>query len=180
MTDEDKDYYKDKLLAMYWGAVVMFAIIVCFVKACHKTTEPTELIRTDTLIVERWDTVKIVEPHEIVRYVVRSDTIRSVGISDEPLEPQIDIIDDSTVVVPIESITYKDSTDNAQYTAFLSGYRAALDSIIIDCKNTETVITNTIEIKPRRFGVGLQLGVGVSPQGVAAPYLGVGVHYRLW
>ena len=174
MTDEDKDYYKDKLLAMYWGAVVMLAIIICFVKACHKTTEPTELIRTDTLIVERWDTVKIVEPHEVVRYVQRYDTIR---LTDEPM---IVINIDSTAIIPIEQAVYSDSTENAQYTAYVSGFRAELDSIQINCKNTETIITNTIEIKPRRFGVGLQLGVGVSPQGVAAPYVGVGVHYRLW
>lgn len=132
---------------------------------------------TDTLIVERWDTVRIVEPTEIVRYVTRHDTIK---LFDNSEQLKLTIIDDSTVVIPIESITYKDSTESAQYTAFLSGYRATLDSIIINCKNTERIITNTIEIKPRRFGVGLQLGVGVSPQGVAAPYVGVGVQYRLW
>jgi hypothetical protein len=87
---------------------------------------------------------------------------------------------DSTAIIPIEQAVYQDSTDNAQYTAYVSGFRAELDSIQINCKNTETIITNTIETKPRRFGVGIQLGVGVSPQGVAAPYVGVGVQYRLW
>ncbi|MBO7593951.1 MAG: hypothetical protein J6T12_03195 [Salinivirgaceae bacterium] len=135
--------------------------------------ENTKMV-TDTLIVEHWDTVKIVEPHEVVRYVQRYDTIRLTD------EPRIVITIDSTAIVPIEQAVYSDSTENAQYTAYVSGFRAELDSIQINCKNTETVITNTIEIKPRRFGVGLQLGVGVSPQGVAAPYFGVGVHYRLW
>lgn len=128
----------------------------------------------DTLIVERWDTVTIEKPTEVVRYVQRYDTIRLTD------EPRIVITIDSTAVIPIEQAVYSDSTESARYTAYVSGFRAALDSININCKNTETIITNTIEIKPRRFGVGLQLGVGVSPQGVAAPYLGVGVHYRLW
>jgi hypothetical protein len=155
-------------------------LILCFFggykMAENHFREHTEMV-TDTLIVERWDTVRIIEPTEIVRYVTRHDTIKLFD-NLEPLKPTI--IDDSTVVIPIESITYKDSTENAQYTAYISGFRAELDSININCKNTETVITNTIEIKPRRFGVGIQLGIGVSPQGVAAPYFGIGVQYRLW
>ena len=158
--------------------LALIAFLFGIYKGSREIRERTETV-TDTVVVERWDTVKIVEPHEVVRYVVRFDTIRSVGNSDEPLEPQIDILDDSTAIVPIEQVVYQDSTENAQYTAYVSGFRAALDSIDINCKNIETVITNTIEIK-RRFGVGLQLGVGVSPQGLATPYLGVGVHYRLW
>lgn len=135
--------------------------------------ENTKVV-TDTLIVERWDTLIVEKPTEIVRYVQRYDTIRLTD------EPRIVITIDSTAIIPIEQAVYSDSTENAQYTAYISGFRAALDSININCKNIETVITNIIEIKPRRFGVGLQLGVGVSPQGVAAPYFGVGVHYRLW
>ena len=133
-----------------------------------------ELVRTDTLIGERWDTVTIEKPTEVVRYVQRYDTIRLTD------EPRIVITLDSTAIIPIEQAVYQDSTENAQYTAYVSGFRAALDSININCRNTETIITNTIETKPRRFGIGLQLGIGVSAQGVAAPYLGVGVQYKLW
>lgn len=162
-----------RLLLLVGLAIALFAYIGGYKMAKNHFRENTKLV-TDTLIVERWDTVKIFEPHEVVRYVQRYDTIRLTD------EPRIVITIDSTAIIPIEQAVYQDSTDNAQYTAYVSGFRAELDSININCKNTETIITNTIEIKPRRFGVGLQLGVGVSPQGVAAPYLGVGVHYRLW
>ena len=162
-----------RLLLLIGLAIALFAYLGGYKVATNHFREHTKLV-TDTLIVEHWDTVKIVEPTEVVRYVQRYDTIR---LTDEPL---IVINIDSTAIIPIEQAVYQDSTENAQYTAYVSGFRAELDSILINCKSTETVITNTIEIKPRRFGVGLQLGVGVSPQGVAAPYLGVGVYYRLW
>lgn len=135
---------------------------------------------SDTVVVKCWDTVIIEKPTEVTRYVVRYDTVGSVGNPDEPLKPQIDILDDSTAIVPIEQVVYSDSTENARYTAYVSGFRPALDSIQFDCRNIETVITNTVEKKQRKFGVGLQLGVGVSSKGIVAPYVGVGVHYNLW
>lgn len=160
-----------RLLLLVGLAIALFAYLGGYKMAKNHFRENTKVV-TDTLIVERWDTVKIVEPHEVVRYVQRYDTIRLTD------EPRIVITIDSTAIIPIEQAVYSDSTESAQYTAYVSGFRAELDSININCKNTETIITNTTEIK--RFGVGLQLGVGVSPQGVAAPYLGVGVYYRLW
>lgn len=162
-----------RLLLLIGLAIALFAYLGGYKVATNHFREHTKLV-TDTLIVEHWDTVKIVEPTEVVRYVQRYDTIRLTD------EPRIVITIDSTAIIPIEQAVYQDSTESAQYTAYVSGFRAELDSIQINCKNTETIITNTIEIKPRRFGVGLQLGIGVSPQGVAAPYVGVGVQYRLW
>lgn len=162
-----------RLLLLVGLAIALFAYLGGYKVATNHFRENTKVV-TDTLIVERWDTVTIEKPHEVVRYVQRYDTIR---LTDEPL---IVVNIDSTAIIPIEQAVYSDSTENAQYTAYVSGFRAELDSIQINCKNTERIITNTIEIKPRRFGVGLQLGVGVSPQGVAAPYVGVGVQYRLW
>lgn len=165
---------EDKRVYLYFAVFFAVAAFVFGYRLSSTHTEPTEIVRTDTLIVERWDTVTIEKPTEVVRYVQRYDTIRLTD------EPRIVITIDSTAIIPIEQAVYQDSTESAQYTAYVSGFRAALDSININCKNTETIITNTIEIKPRRFGVGLQLGVGVSTQGVAAPYLGVGVQYKLW
>lgn len=162
-----------RLLLLVGLAIALFAYLGGYKMAKNHFRENTKVV-TDTLIVERWDTVTIEKPTEVVRYVQRYDTIRLTD------EPRIVITIDSTAIIPIEQAVYQDSTESAQYTAYVSGFRAELDSILINCKNTETVITNTIEIKPRRFGVGLQLGVGVSPQGIAAPYVGVGVQYRIW
>ena len=168
-----------RLLLLVGLAIALFAYIGGYKMAKNHFREHTEVV-TDTLIVERWDTTFIDRVTEVVRYVVRYDTLRTseiVNVTDSALLKKFDSLN---LTIPIEQAVYSDSTENAQYTAYISGFRAALDSININCRNTETIITNTIEIKPRRFGVGLQLGVGVSPQGVAAPYVGVGVHYRLW
>lgn len=168
-----------RLLLLVGLAIALFAYLGGYKMAKNHFRENTKVV-TDTLIVERWDTTFIDRVTEVVRYVVRYDTLRTseiVNVTDSALLKKLDSLN---LTIPIEQAVYSDSTENAQYTAYISGFRAALDSININCRNTETVITNTIEIKPRRFGVGLQLGVGVSPQGVAAPYLGVGVYYRLW
>lgn len=128
----------------------------------------------DTLIVERWDTVTIEKPTEIVRYIDRFDTIR---LTDEPL---IVVKIDSTEIIPIECAIYQDSTQNAKYEAYLSGFRPQLDSIRIECLQTETIITKIEREKARKIGLGVQLGVGISPNGIAAPYVGIGLQYRIW
>lgn len=129
---------------------------------------------TDTITIVSHDTLIVSQPTEVVRYVVRKDTVFSTDIV---------YIEDTTgkpaYIVPIEQTIYHDSTANASYDAYISGYHAALDSISIYCRNVETVITIKEKEKAGRFGVGIQLGVGMSAQGVAAPYLGLGIQYRL-
>lgn len=131
-------------------------------------------IVTDTVVVERRDTIEIEKPTEIVRYIDRFDTIR---LTDEPL---IVVKIDSTAIIPIECAIYQDSTQNAKYEAYLSGFRPQLDSIRIECLQTETTITKIEREKARKIGVGVQLGVGLSPNGIAAPYVGIGLQYRIW
>ena len=158
---------------------IAILIVCCFICYCIGNCkggkqQQTEIIRTDTLVVERWDTMVVEKPTERIRYVVSHDTATELVVITDTLTDSV------KVVVPIEQAVYSDSTENATYTAFVSGYKAAIDSISIQCKNTETIITNTERVKNSRFGVGVQLGVGVSPKGVAAPYIGVGVQYRLF
>jgi hypothetical protein len=132
--------------------------------------EPAEKV-TDTLIVVRTDTISIEKPTEIVRYVQRFDTIR---LNDTIVKL---ILSDSTALLPIECAIYRDSTEKAKYTAFLSGFRPVLDSIHIETFATDRIIT--IEKPQKRLGIGVQAGVGVAKSGFS-PYIGVGVQYRLW
>ena len=129
---------------------------------------------TDTITIVTHDTMLVSQPTEVVRYVVRKDTVFTTDIV---------YIEDTTgkpaYIVPIEQTIYHDSTENASYNAYISGYHAALDSISILCTNKETIITRIEKEKASRFGVGIQFGVGMSAQGIAAPYLGIGVQYRL-
>ena len=134
---------------------------------------PPSVVQTDTVTIQVRDTLIVEKPTEVARYIVRHDTVRDlVVITDSAWQPQ--------VVVQIEQAVYSDSTERAKYTAYVSGYRAALDSIQIECVNSQTTITNIERVQPSRFSVGIQAGVGVSLQGLAVPYVGVGVQYRLW
>lgn len=140
--------------------------------------DTTDKPATDTVIMTYVDTFYFERPTEVIRYITRHDTI---VCTDTTIKIVIDTISgDSTAIIPIERAIYQDSTQNAKYTAFLSGFRPVLDSIQIECKQTETIITKIERKKARRIGFGVQMGVGLSPKGVAAPYVGIGVQYRIF
>lgn len=84
--------------------------------------------------------------------------------------------DTANVIIPIEQKVYSDSC----YTAYVSGFRPSLDSLIFHPR-VETVIINR-RMKPKRWSVGLQTGYGISlrqtPQ--LTPYIGIGVSYNLF
>ena len=155
--------------------IVFVAILIALAFMAGRHSAPdTEIIRTDTVRIERTDTMIVEKPTEITRYVFRTDTVRVITIDSVGAETP------STAIIPIERTIYRDSTENASYEAYLSGYRTALDSIVINCRQTETVIMKVERIKPSRIGMGVQLGVGFSPKGMAAPYIGVGIQYNIF
>ena len=80
--------------------------------------------------------------------------------------------------LPIEQRQYLDP----RYTAWVSGYRPQLDSIQI--YQQREYITKEIKTvtKPKRWGLGLQAGYGVSfsnKQIQATPYIGIGISYNI-
>ena len=75
--------------------------------------------------------------------------------------------DSVRVIVPQEQKEYQGDG----YRAWVSGYRPALDSIEIE--------RMVLREKARRWSVGLQAGVGVTPRGVQ-PYIGVGVTIKIF
>lgn len=84
---------------------------------------------------------------------------------------------DSTYEVPITQKVYEDSL----YTAYVSGFHASLDSIIV----RKRIVTNTIRetvtktvTKKRLFGFGVQAGYYLTPAGLQ-PGIGLGVHINL-
>lgn len=86
--------------------------------------------------------------------------------------------DSAEVIVPITQTVYEDST----YTAYVSGYRASLDSLIFRMPREVTTITNTHYQKPKRWSIGIQVGYGMTLKGTPqfAPYVGIGVSYNLF
>lgn len=166
---------KDRISTLeLFVAVGIAFLFFWFGQSWAKKQHPGGQTTADTVVLTRIDTFFVEKPTEIVRYVYRYDTtVVHIIDTNGNLKP-------ADAVIPIESVIYKDSTENAKYTAYLSGFRATLDSININCLQTETIITKIEREKARKIGFGVQLGVGLSPQGIAAPYVGIGLQYRLW
>jgi hypothetical protein len=89
-----------------------------------------------------------------------------------------DIRDSIEVPIPIEQKRYEDSL----YTAWVSGFRPALDSIRIYHPEITTTITKTIVQKAPRLSLGLSVGPGVSidREHHMGIYVGFTANYRLW
>lgn len=126
--------------------------------------ERVEIVKTDTLIVERVDTIEVIKP--MPYKVTVKDTVYVNSFQNDT---------DWKVLVQ-EVKEYKDST----YYAKISGINAYLEEIQVYPKTT-TVYINTTEaiyVQPKKWDVGIQAGVGITPKGLQ-PYIGVGVTYRL-
>ena len=80
--------------------------------------------------------------------------------------------DSVAVTVPITQKVYEDST----YRAYVSGYHPALDSITIFQRNEIVYIRSPT--KPKRWGIGIQAGYGITPKRVE-PYIGIGISYNI-
>ena len=115
-------------------------------------------------------------PMEIV--VVSMRQSRDEGVREEPLK--VEVSDSDTVVsVPITQRVYEDSN----YVAYVSGYRAKLDSIMV----MNTMRTRTIrevikeEKPPNRITIGIigGYGYGFSDKKMQ-PFIGIGVGVRLF
>lgn len=82
--------------------------------------------------------------------------------------------DSATVLLAMERKVYGDST----FRAVVSGVRVSLDSIMVYPRTI--TVTRTLPPKvPRRWGLGVQAGVGLTPKGIQ-PYVGLGVYYRIF
>ena len=122
------------------------------------------------------------KPRVIVEY--RTDTItrvKPVYIASTP-EIRIDTLilrerDTIALPVPIERRVYADSN----YRAVVSGWHPSLDSISVYPETRViTIERERVEKERSRWGLGIQAGAGLSANGIAVPYVGVGVQYNLF
>lgn len=117
-----------------------------------------------TVVLTRIDTIRITTPEIIV--------VKAKEPMTERLAVANDTCDSVEVVVPIEQKVYNDEN----YRAYVSGFKARLDSI--DIFQYTTTITNHREAKRSRFSIGISAGYGITPKG-PQPYIGVGVTFQL-
>lgn len=127
-----------------------------------------------TSIEYQADTIRIPHPVSVTSRTI--DTMTVLVHATDTLR----IHDTLYISLPIEQRTYTDST----YTAWISGYRPKLDSILIYPQTT--TITNTMTIthssRQSRFSIGLQAGYGATisnNQLKPAPFVGIGISWNL-
>ena len=176
-----------------------FFVLICaaygiytFVRPATSSAPPP--VRRDTLIIR--DTLRISRPvlvrDEVVRYVTvtlpsaparpdssnsNSSNLANIGKDSADVPPAADHFPDTAkmVMLPITQQVYRDSS----YTAWISGYAAALDSIEVYPRTLIVRQTAPPAAKPRRWSMGVQAGYGLTPKGLQ-PYVGVGVSIRLF
>ena len=170
-----------------------YAFCRLIVGARRRAESAVHPVRRDTLIIR--DTLRVSRPvpvrEEVVRYVTvtlpsaparpdssnsNSSNLANIGKDSADVPPAADHFPDTAkmVMLPITQQVYRDSS----YTAWVSGYAAALDSIHIH-RPTHYLYNIHRPAPSRRWSFGLQGGIGLTPKGVQ-PYVGVGFSIRLY
>lgn len=170
---DDTIPYFLKIITLVFGILLIFNIVnaVGYFVNERRNAHPGEMkVKVDTLFV--YDTIFIEKP--VFKKVETIDTL----LLPVPITDTLMLHDTVFVHLPIEQRQYSDP----RYTVWVSGYRPHLDSIRI-YQRTE-FITKEIKTvtKPKRWGIGLQAGYGVSlynGQVFPAPYIGVGLSYSI-
>lgn len=146
------------IIAFMCGLWLCLLITRCNNKAA---TEPPQ---RDTIV----DTITVVTPVAVDSVVTRYKWVNVERVKDTTIVNEVSevVFDTVQVRLPIVSKHY----EGEDYEAWISGYEPSLDSI--------NIYNHTILSKPKRWSIGLQGGVGITPKGVQ-PYVGVGIGYKL-
>ena len=147
----------------------LLTVLVCFLfaKGCDSGKEPPQehiVVRTDTMYVR--DTVTVYKPSKVTRTI--KDTMRLIV-----KETQVDTMHDTVYVyLPQENIVWQDD----RCIVYAHGVNPQVDSVTHF--NTNMVVTKTVTSKPKRWGIGVSAGYGLSKDGLS-PYIGLGISYDI-
>ena len=157
-------------------AITVLALSVALVserRSCSDFSIPEITMRTDTVLIR--DTVLIDRPVEACARTI--DTIL-ISTALPAHGDTVRLTDTVYMHLPVEQKHY----GAPEYDAWVSGYRPSLDSLRIHTQSAR--ITSTIPIpatsKPRRWGIGIQVGYGMTaaPRPEFHPYIGIGISYN--
>lgn len=84
------------------------------------------------------------------------------------------IPDSVAVEIPITQKEY----EGKEYHAWVSGYEPSLDSIFVFARHDVVTIREPPN-KPKRWGIGVFAGYGITPQGFQ-PCAGISLNYNIW
>ena len=168
-------------------ACVLIGVLLCLnIYQCSTSRSWCELkgnsVYTDTLTVIDTMRVEYPVPRDslVIRYVTKvlpvaqDTTVKVTGMSETAHLPVTENKRDSIAVeIPITQKVYA----TEKYRATISGYQPSLDEILI-LQPTQIV---SVKSKPKRWGVGVQVGYGISIKGEPkfSPYIGLGISYNL-
>ena len=87
------------------------------------------------------------------------------------------------VQIPIQETEYDETLNDARVQLKISGFQPELENLTVT--NLRECPTTHFEAPLRRFGIGIELGYGLTlknaPEGLISPrpYIGIGIHYNL-
>lgn len=133
----------------------------------YKVHSPVVHNIVDTISIEKIDTIRDSIPQVRIERLTAHirDTVRLVD----------SIIGDTSAIVEIP-ISQKEYSDDSTYTAWISGYKANLDSINVYNRTITKVVK---EKKLDKWSIGVGIGIGYDCQHVR-PYIGIGLQYNLF
>lgn len=144
--------------------LIIFIIVLICLKCCYSNREKEEIQITDTITIIKRDTITIIKPQPVIRYVDR--IVRDTLYNTDSVPVLVD--------VPIEVKVYQDSN----YRAVISGYKPELDSIYIFNKNQiHTINKTTYKTKKWNVSPSIGLGYGVFNRKFDV-YVGFSVNYN--
>lgn len=181
---------------LLWVVGIIFLLSVAL-NVYHFTESSSSAITSDTTRVTIYDTIPYIKPNAkdsgVVGYIterlpvadVKEDNFlnnitdtTAMGAPDSAnvVTPITQKEDSVNVVIPITQKVYEDST----YTAYVSGYKASLDSLIMRMPNTTTTIVKTNERSRWSISVHGGYGLTLTKQPRFEPYIGIGISYNLY
>ena len=168
----------DYMLAKYYKRAFLVALGLFFAAVAWiafgphpQQPQPSVVEKHDTL----WRDTTITHPTP----TASTQTGRTIFIPYIVSETDtIEAHDTLMVEVPVEQKRYDDSL----YTAWVSGYQPALDSIQLHQPEVVTTIERTIVKPAPRWSIGPSVGAGISVTGQqqAGIFVGFTIQYRLW
>lgn len=183
---------KNIALVLFWA---LFIVSLCFNVHHCSSMKPGEVYQ-DTVRTTYVDTIPYYKPvlkdSVVIRYVTqrlpvvydKEENFTNKGNNVPEIIPQSgnntfeNNPDSADVIIPITQKVYEDSV----YKAYVSGYNPHLDSLILLNSHSHDVISVKEYHKSRRWGIGVQVGYGmtITPSPQFAPYIGVGVYYKIF
>lgn len=155
---------------IYILVLALIASIALNLWQWHTTPPPPATV---TVHDTTWRDTTMHQP--VAAETIRTSRVIKVKI---PSPAHTDTLHDSILVqLPIEQRRYTDTL----YTAWVSGYNPALDSITIHQREITNTVTRTIVNPAPRFAVGVQAGAGYGIT-TRRPdiFIGIGANIRLW